>query len=39
MPCVKGCWWIPQQANVAVDEHDTISVGGEQNFEIVLLQG
>jgi hypothetical protein len=26
-------------AGVAVDEHDMMSVGGEQNFKIVLLQG
>jgi hypothetical protein len=28
-----------QCAGVAVNEHDMISVGGEQNFKIVLLQG
>ena len=29
-------WWC---ARVAVDEHDMISVGREQNFKIVFIQG
>jgi len=39
---VAVCWggdvlgW--RCAGVAVDEHDMISVGGQQNFKIVLLQ-